>query len=73
MPPAITVEILDRMRPNLASVVMERAKRLPGTRYCDVRLQVRQEQGAVAERLTAVYSEDVLLMHNTEVHRCGGR
>ena len=32
MPPPITIDILDRMRPNLASLVMERAKRLPGMR-----------------------------------------
>ena len=49
MPDRVTVEILDRMRPNLASLVMERAKRLPGMRFCDLRLQVREERGAVAE------------------------
>ena len=43
MPPPITIDILDRMRPNLASLVMERAKRLPGMRYCDLRLQVKPE------------------------------
>ncbi|PKB78669.1 MAG: protease [SAR202 cluster bacterium Io17-Chloro-G9] len=49
MPPPITVDILDHMRPNLASLVMERARRLPGLRYCDLRIQVREERGAVAE------------------------
>ena len=49
MPQPITIEILDRMRPNLASLVMERANRLPGMRYCDLRLQVKEEKGAVAE------------------------
>ena len=49
MPPPINIAILDRMRPNMASLVMERAKRLPGMRYCDLRLQVREEKGAVAE------------------------
>jgi len=49
MPPPVTVDILDRMRPNLASLVMERARRLPGMRYCDLRIQVREEKGAVAE------------------------
>ena len=49
MPQPITVDILDRMRPNLASLVMERANRLPGIRYCDLRLQVKEEKGAVAE------------------------
>ena len=37
------------MRPNLASLVMERAKRLPGMVYCDLRLQVKEEKSAVAE------------------------
>ena len=45
----ITVESLDRMRPNLRSVVTERAKGLPGMRYCDLRIAVREERGAVAE------------------------
>ncbi len=49
MPPNITVDILDRMRPNLASLVGERAKRLRGLRYCDLRIQVKEEKGAVAE------------------------
>ena len=49
MPPTITVDILDRMRPNLASLVGERAKRLRGLRYCDLRIQVKEEKGAVAE------------------------
>ena len=40
MPPPVTVEILDRMRSNLASLVMERAKRLPGLVYCDLRLHI---------------------------------
>ena len=49
MPPPITVGILDRMRPNLASLVNERARRLPGLKYCDLRVQVKEEKGAVAE------------------------
>ena len=49
MPPHITIDILDRMRPNLASLVGERAKRLRGLRYCDLRIQVKEEKGAVAE------------------------
>jgi len=49
MPPPVTVDILDSMRPNLASLVMERAKRLPGMVYCDLRLQVKEEKSAVAE------------------------
>ena len=49
MPPAITVEILDRMRSNLGVLVTERAGRLPGLKYCDLRIQVKEEKGAVAE------------------------
>ena len=49
MPPPITVDILDRMRPNLASLVTERATKLAGMGYCDLRLQVKEEKGAVAE------------------------
>ena len=49
MPNRITVETLDQMRPNLGSLVMERAKRLPGMRYCDLRIEVKEGKGAVAE------------------------
>ncbi len=58
MPPPVTVEILDRMRPNLASLVMERAKRLPGMVYCDLRLQVKEEKSAVAENGNAKASSE---------------
>ena len=49
MPKLITVDILDRMRPNLASLIGEKAKKLPGMHYCDLRIAVREEKGAVAE------------------------
>ena len=49
MPPPVTVDILDRMRPSLASLVRERAKRLSGMRYCDLRIEVREDKGALAE------------------------
>ncbi len=49
MPPTVTIDILDRMRPNLASLVQERAKALAGMRYCDLRISVREEKGAAAE------------------------
>ena len=49
MPPPVTVEILDRIRPNLATLLGENAKKLPGMRYCDLRIEVREEKGAVAE------------------------
>ncbi|MCH8279839.1 MAG: TldD/PmbA family protein [Chloroflexi bacterium] len=47
--PRVTVDSLDRFRSGLQSLVIERAKRLPGMRYCDLRIQVREEKGAVAE------------------------
>ena len=49
MPQPLTVDILDRMRPNLASLIMERARKLPAMRYCDLRIEVREEKGALAE------------------------
>ena len=49
MPQAVTIDILDRMRPNLASILQERAKTLAGMRYCDLRISVRDEKGAMAE------------------------
>ena len=49
MPERITVEMLDRMRPNLLSLVTEQAGKLPGLRYCDLRIEVREEKGAAAE------------------------
>ena len=45
----VEVELLDRIRPQISSLVNEDAKRLPGLRYCDVRIQVKEEKGAVAE------------------------
>ena len=49
MPPPVTVDILDRMRANLASLIAEKAKKLPDMVYCDLRVEVREEKGAVAE------------------------
>ena len=49
MPERVEVELLDRIRPRINSLVTEDARRLPGLRYCDVRIQVREEKGAVAE------------------------
>ena len=45
----VTVESLDRYRANLQSLVAEKAKTLPGLRYCDLRIEVREEKGTVAE------------------------
>ena len=49
MPPPLTIDILSRMRPNLAALMTEKAKKLPDMVYCDLRVEVREEKGAVAE------------------------
>lgn len=49
MPPGISVETLDILRPNLRALIAERARTLPDLRYCDLRIEVREEKGAVAE------------------------
>ena len=49
MPQSITVEILDLIRPNLADLVARKARTLPGLRHCDLRVQVKEEKGAMAE------------------------
>ena len=49
MPQRVEVGFLERVRPQINSLVNEDARRLPGLRYCDVRIQVREEKGAVAE------------------------
>ena len=45
----VTVDALDSIRPTLLSLAQEQAKTLPGLRYCDVRIAIREEKGAVAE------------------------
>ena len=45
----VEVEFIERVRSRIVSLVNEDAKRLPGLRYCDVRMQVKEEKGAVAE------------------------
>ena len=49
MPQPVTIESLDSIRATLAPLIAERAKKLPGMRYCDLRISVREEKGAVAE------------------------
>ena len=49
MPERVQIELLERVRPQINALVTEDAKRLPGLRYCDVRIQVKEEKGAVAE------------------------
>ena len=45
----VTVESLDHYRSNLQTLIAERSKSLPGLRYCDLRIEVREEKGAMAE------------------------
>ena len=49
MPQRVEVEFLEKIRPQINTIVTEDARRLPGLRYCDVRLQIKEEKGAVAE------------------------
>ena len=49
MPERVEVDFLERIRPQISALVTEDAGRLPGLRYCDVRMQVKEEKGAVAE------------------------
>ena len=48
----MSVESLDRFRGNLQSLVAEKSKTLPSFRYCDLRIEVREERRAVAENGT---------------------
>ncbi|MDP3061689.1 MAG: TldD/PmbA family protein, partial [Chloroflexota bacterium] len=45
----LTVELLDGARERLHAVAAGYARRLPGLRYCDIRVEVREEKGAAAE------------------------
>ena len=45
----VNLEALDLFRDNLQSLVAEKAKTLPNFRYCDLRIEIREETGAVAE------------------------
>ena len=49
MPERVGVDFLEKIRPQINALVTEDARRLPGLRYCDVRIQVKEEKGAVAE------------------------
>ena len=71
MPPAITVDILDRMRPNLVALLTEQAKTLPGMRYCDLRISVREEKGAVAENGNVKASAEVSASRAIQLHLRG--
>ena len=45
----VDLEFLEKIRPQLVTMVTEDAKRLPAMLYCDVRMQVVEGKGAVAE------------------------
>ena len=45
----ISVDDLEHIRPNLVTLVTERTKTLPKLRYCDLRIQVREEKYGSAE------------------------
>ena len=47
--PKVETELMDQIRPGLATLVTENAKRLLGLRYCDLRISIKEEKGAVAE------------------------
>ena len=47
--PKVDIELLERMRPGLVTLVTENAKRLAGLQYCDLRMAIKEEKGAVAE------------------------
>ena len=60
MTQALSVESLDRIRSNLRTLVAEQTRKLPKFRYCELRLQVREEKDASAENgEEKVSSEDV--------------
>ena len=49
MPSRISIETLDSLRPDLRALIADRARTLPDLRYCDLRIEVREEKGAGAE------------------------
>ena len=49
MPQRITTDFLAQVRPLVYSTATEYSKRFPGLRYCDLRLEVRESTGAMAE------------------------
>ena len=49
MSSTVDIEYLDKVRSKINALVTEDAKRLRGLRYCDVRMQVKEEKGAAAE------------------------
>ena len=45
----VEVGLIEKFRPQINALVQENARRLPGLRYCDVRIQIKEEKGAAAE------------------------
>ena len=45
----VEIDFLEKIRPQIVSLVTEDARRLPSLRYCDVRIQVSEGKGAAAE------------------------
>jgi len=45
----VTIEAIDSLKDLAYSVATEYAKRLPNTRYCDIRVEVDEVKGAAAE------------------------
>jgi DNA mismatch repair ATPase MutL len=45
----VGIEMLYALRPNLRELIEERARALPGPRYCDLRVEVGEGKGAAAK------------------------
>ena len=45
----VDIEFLEKVRSQIGALVTEDARKLPSLRYCDVRMQVKEEKGAAAE------------------------
>ena len=58
MPPTVSIDLLDSIRPRLRTLVTENARRLPALRHCDVRMEVKEEKGAVSENCQAKASAE---------------
>ncbi len=56
--PKVETELMDRIRPGLVTLVTENAKRLTGLQYCDLRMAIKEEKGAVAENGSEKASSD---------------
>jgi TldD protein len=49
MPSKVSIDVLDKIRPKLRMLVTENAKRLTGLQHCDVRMEFKEEKGAMSE------------------------